>query len=120
MGAMLGSNTEEEFVTKLKNESNSTLSSEMVYQIMMKTGCKVHLDSAKELLGLFRRFQALDAEKRGALTNFQFLTLDELMYNPFKPRLPKAIPFRPDDYIIRFRHSVSDKDSLCSMHPLER
>jgi hypothetical protein len=39
MGTMLSSNTEEEFVTKLINLSNSTLSSEMVYQIMMKSGC---------------------------------------------------------------------------------
>lgn len=57
-------------------------------------------------MGLYGRFQGLDTEKRGVLANCQFLMLEELMYNPFKPRLAKAIPFRPEDYILRFRHSV--------------
>lgn len=109
MGASM---SEEDYVTKLINLSNSTLSSELVYQIVMKSGCRLHSDKASELLVMYSRFQALDTNKKGLLSNSQFLQLEEFMYNPFKDRLRIAIPFRPEEYIMNKRHSVLPKQVL--------
>jgi hypothetical protein len=51
------------------------------------------------LIGLFRRFVELDVEKRGNLNNHEFLSMAELKYNPFRPRLQVAIPMKSEEFI---------------------
>lgn len=49
------------------------------------------------MLKLLEKFMQLDVQKRGALTNKEFLDLPELRYSPFRPRLIDAFPLKVDN-----------------------
>ncbi|CAG9319436.1 CNB1_1 [Blepharisma stoltei] len=94
MGNAFRSQTEEDYIMELILLSNNSITAEEIYDTIMKTNY-----SAKELIGLYKRFSELDTQKRDALTNQQFLSMRELMYNPFRHRLRIAIPLKSEEYI---------------------
>jgi hypothetical protein len=112
MGNLLKSNHEEDLIVQLIMLSNDTITTEQAYEIMMKTSCKLYTDKAGELIGLYKRFTELDTEKRGKLSNYEFLSMNELQYNPFRPRLSIAIPFKSEDYIRSSSFSKDQGDSF--------
>lgn len=99
MGNLLKSHHEEDLIVQLVTLSNDTVSTEQAYDIMMKTSCRFYVDQAGELIGLFKRFTELDVNKLGKLSNYEFLSMNELRFNPFRPRLHLAIPFKPEEFI---------------------
>ncbi|OMJ73279.1 hypothetical protein SteCoe_28061 [Stentor coeruleus] len=105
MGNILRSNTEEDYILQLITLSNDTISSETIYDIMMKTGYL-----ASELIGIYKRFIELDIEKRGKISNQEFLSMGELRYNPFRGRLKISLPMRSEDYIKNITNFISNKD----------
>lgn len=110
MGNILRSNTEEDYILQLITLSNDTISSETIYDIMMKTSCTLYLDLASELIGIYKRYTELDIEKRGKISNQEFLSMGELRYNPFRGRLKIALPMRSEDYIKNITNFMPHKD----------
>ena len=102
MGNFLRKELEEDHIVRLVSDSNNTLTSELIYEIMMKSNF-----SARELIPLYRKFISLDEENRGMLTNQEFLSMPELLYHPLREMLSYAIPFKSAEYI----QSVSPKFS---------
>lgn len=111
MGNLLKSRHEEDLIVQLVTLSNDTVSTEQAYDIMMKTSCNFYIDQAGELIGLFNRFTELDVNKLGKLSNYEFLSMNELRFNPFRPRLHLAIPFKSEEFI---RNNSIKKDQVDS------
>lgn len=99
MGNLCSGKQEEDFILDLIGLSNDTLTSEIIYDIMMKTNCKAYLVLANELIGLYKRFVELDIDKRGRISNQEFLMMKELYYNPFRHRLKLAFPTKSEEHI---------------------
>lgn len=53
----------------------------------------------QELVKLYEKFQELDREKKGALTNAEFLELPEFKYCPFRRRLLYALQLKTDEEV---------------------
>jgi len=77
----------------IKNTRNS-LTEQDLEEIMMNTQFNEY-----ELYRLHEKFLTLDRQKRGKLTNREFLEIDELKWTPFRTRLLNAFPLKTDDEV---------------------
>ena len=53
----------------------------------------------KELLKLYRKYQELDLESKGVITNQELLNLDEFKFTPFRSRLIYGLQLKSDEQV---------------------
>lgn len=73
-------------IIELSVSSPKHLTESDIQEIMMNSQF-----NESELLKLYKKFQDLDDDGTGSLTNKQLLNLDEFKYNPFRTRLIYAL-----------------------------
>lgn len=65
---------------------------------------------AKELIVLYHRFNELDIDKKSKLSNQEFLSMRELLYNPFRHRIKYALQMKSDEYVKNTLGVLENKD----------
>lgn len=81
-------------IIELSVSSPKHLTESDVQEIMMNSQF-----NESELLKLYKKFQDLDDDSTGSLTNRQLLNLDEFKYNPFRTRLIYALQLKTDQQV---------------------
>jgi hypothetical protein len=74
-----------------QSPKESVLQESDIEEIMMNSQF-----NEKELLKLYQKFQELDEDNAGALTNKQLLNLDEFRFTPFRTRLIDGLQLKSD------------------------
>jgi len=87
-------NSKDKIIQKIIQLSQSgprALSDSDIQEIMMNSQFQ-----EDELLKLYEKFQTLDENTAGVLTNQQLLNLDEFKYTPFRRRLIYGLQLKSD------------------------
>ena len=91
---MGGSGSKEKALSKIIKSSNEDINEQDLEEIMMNTQF-----NELELLKLHDKFLELDRNKRGKITNKEFLDIRELKVTPFRTRLLYAFPLKSDEEV---------------------